>query len=380
VRVLLWIGTLETGGAERQFCVLGDGLLGEGVETVLCTMRPGGSNWDWFAARHADHLVPLHPRAPRGGFDRARQHLEAPVRLRATIRRFRPDVVYSALYLSDAVAWMSTRRTGTPLAWSLRASDAPLNPKRAVPFQFCRAVSRTLPLAIANSHAGRDSHLQRGFRPARFEVVPNGIDTERFAPDSDAREDRRREWGVAPGQPVIGTVGRLDPVKGHDVLLRAARRVVAERPDARFVIVGDGAAPVRERLMRESARLGLEAHVVWAGHSPDPARLYPGFDVFCLPSLSEGFPNVVGEAMATGVGCVVTDVGDAPEIVGPTGRIVPPGDPAALAENLLWAAAQPSDREVAVRRRRIVDAFSITRMVSRTRELLESLPPAPSPR
>jgi glycosyltransferase involved in cell wall biosynthesis len=295
------------------------------------------------------------------------------------IRRFRPDVVYSALHMSNAVVWMSTRGTGTPLAWSLRASDAPLNLKRAAPFQFCRAVSRSVPLAIANSHAGREYHLRRGFRPKRFEVVPNGIDTNRFKPDADARAERRREWGVSPGQPVIGTVGRLGPVKGHEVLLEAARRVVARRPDARFVIVGDGPAPVRERLERLSTRLGLDGHVAWTGHSPDTAHLFPGFDVFCLPSLSEGFPNVVGEAMACGLDCVVTDVGDAPMIVGPTGRVVPPGDPMELAKNIIWATEHSADRDGDARRQRIVDAFSVPRMVRETHDLLESLVARTSP-
>src|SRR5262249_44755509 len=122
------------------------------------------------------------------------------------------------------------------------------NLKRAVPFQFCRLVSRSVPLAIANARAGRDHSLRRGFRPKRFEVVRNGIDTERFRPDARARAARRAEWGVATDQPVIGTVGRLVTAKGHTVLLRAAKDVLARLPEARFVVVGDGPGGARERL------------------------------------------------------------------------------------------------------------------------------------
>jgi glycosyltransferase involved in cell wall biosynthesis len=379
VRALLFIGTLETGGAERQFEVLADGLVRDGVDALLCTMTPGGSNWDRFAEAHRDHLISLEPRAPSGAADALRQHLAAPTRLRRVIRRFRPDVVYSALYMSNAIAWAATRRTGTPLAWGLRASDDDLNLKRAAPFQFCRLVSRTVPLAIANARAGRDHHLRRGFRPTRFEVVPNGIDIDRFRPDADARAARRREWGVTAGQPVIGTVGRLVAAKGHGVLLEAARDVLAGLPDARFVVVGDGPSATRDRLKADAARLGVDGRVVWLGHRADTAPVYPGFDVFCLPSLTEGFPNAVGEAMACGLDCVVTDVGDAPLIVGATGRVVPPGDPVKLAENIIWAAEHSADRDGDARRQRIVDAFSVARMVRRTYDLLESLVASSSP-
>jgi glycosyltransferase involved in cell wall biosynthesis len=301
------------------------------------------------------------------------------VQLRRLIRRFRPHVVYSALEMSNAIAWMATRSTGTPLAWGLRSSEEDLNLKRAVPFQFCRLVSRTVPLAIANARAGRDHHLRRGFRPLRFEVVPNGIDTEHFRPDEQARAARRREWGVAPEQPVIGTVGRLVAAKGHGVLLQAAGEVLARLPEARFVVVGDGPAAVRDPLKADAARLGLDGRVLWLGHRADTADVYPGFDVFCLPSLSEAFPNVVGEAMACGLDCVVTDVGDAPAIVGGTGRVVPPGDPMKLAENIIWAAEHSADRDGDARRQRIVDAFSVARMVRRTHDLLESLAASSSP-
>src|SRR5439155_867792 len=196
------------------------------------------------------------------------QHLTAPVALRRQIRTFRPDVVYSALHMSNAIAWMATRGTRTPLAWGLRASEDDLNLKRAVPFQFCRLVSRTVPLAIANARAGR---------------------------------------------------------------------------------------------------------VLWLGHRAATAPIYPGFDLFCLPSLTEGFPNVVGEAMACGLDCVVTDVGDAPLIVGGAGRVVPPGDPVKLAENIIWATEHSADRDGDARRQRILDAFSVARMVRQTHDLLESL-------
>ena len=375
MRVLLWIGSLHTGGAERQFALLADGLLREGVEAKLATMIPGGSNWDRFAVDHPDHLISLNLAPPRTSTGSSIQHMRAPIGLRALIREFRPHVVYSALHLSNAIAWVSTRAGGPPLVWSVRASNAMLNPKRAIPFQFCKATARTVPLAIANAQAGRQYYRQRGFRPRRFEIVGNGIDTDRFRPDDRARTALREEWGIGPERPVIGAVSRIVSGKGHEILLTAARHVVDLSPEVLFIIAGGGPPALQQRLASMTRRLGLERHVRWLGHQDDAARLYPAFDVFCSPSTSEGFPNSVAEAMASGLGCVVTDAGDSALIVGGTGHVVPVGDAGSLARGLLLGLDQfvRGDGDADARRRRITTMFSVDQMVRQTHDLLSSV-------
>src|SRR5262245_28928847 len=138
---LLLIGTLVEGRPERQVALLDCRRLRERGGTRLGTMTPGGSNWDRFADEHPGRLVSLEPGPPRGAAGAAGQHLAAPVALRRQIRTFRPDVLYSALHMSNAIAWMATRGTGTPLVWGLRASEDDLNLTGALPFQFCRLVS-----------------------------------------------------------------------------------------------------------------------------------------------------------------------------------------------------------------------------------------------
>jgi glycosyltransferase involved in cell wall biosynthesis len=373
VRVLLWIGSLHTGGAERQFSLLTDGLVRDGVETRIATLSPGGANWDWLAARHKENLISLSSSSARHPAENAWRHLHATLKLRRVLRDFDPDVIYSALYATNALAWLSTRAGGPPLVWGVRASDAALNPKRAIPFQFCRLVAGTVPLAIANAQAGKDYHLRKGFRPQRFEVVPNGIDTDHFRPDKHSREALRAEWGLTPTQRVIGYVARLAPDKGHEVVLTAAKRLVDQDPDVCFVFAGDGPARLRERLEAMASQMGLNEHVRWLGHRNDTASLYPAFDIFCSASTSEGFPNTVAEAMACGLGCVVSDVGDSAMIVGETGRVVPPRDPAVLAEALRWGLDHLGGGNGLDYRQRIIDEFSVSRMVDRTRELLESV-------
>jgi glycosyltransferase involved in cell wall biosynthesis len=371
VRVLLFVGSLGTGGAEGQFAMLADGLVRAGVDAELVTMFPGGVNWDRFAAVHPDRLSSLEGSAPRGAVAGAARHAAAPGRLREHIRHFAPDVVYSALYMSDALAWVGTRG-GPPVVWSMRASDAALGVKRAIPFHFCRLTSPTVPLVIANAEAGRRYHVARGFRPRRFEVIPNGIDTERFRPDEAAREITRAAWGIPASCRVIGVVSRVVPGKGHDLLVAAARRVVDLRGDVVFVVVGDGPKSLGARLRTLTAHLGLEGRVRWIGHRSDVASVYPAFDLFCSPSISEGFPNAVAEAMACDVGCVVTDVGDSARIVGDTGQVVPSRDAGALAEAIV-AGLDALPAAAGARRRRVAEHFSVSRMVDGTLELLSTV-------
>jgi len=130
---------------------------------------------------------------------------------------------------------------------------------------------------------------------------------------------------------VFGHVARFDPMKDHAGLLRAAAALVAARPQARLVLIGQGVDGANPALARAVAEYGLAGHAHLLGPRPDVAAWTAGFDVAVSSSVSEGFPNVVGEAMACGVPCLVTDVGDSALVVGDAGRVVPPADAAALA-------------------------------------------------
>ena len=176
---------------------------------------------------------------------------------------------------------------------------------------------------VANSAAGA-ARLRDEFVPARkITVIPNGIDL----PATTAHS------GIA-GAPVITTVANLRHGKGHDVLLRAAADVLRRHPAARFNLVGDG--PLRPELQREAQALGIADRVTFLGHRDDVGEVLRASDVFAFPSLMEAFPNAVMEAMAMALPVVATNVGGIPELVtdGHNGRLVAPGDPAALARAL----------------------------------------------
>lgn len=199
-----------------------------------------------------------------------------------------------------------------------------------------------------------------------------------FHPDAEARGRMRRQWGFGERERVIGLVGRLDPMKGHDVFLQAAARFSAERPEVRFVCVGDGPSAARGRLESLGRDLGLADHILWLPARKDLVPVYNALDLATSASIfGEGFPNVVAEAMACGVLCIVTNVGDSAVVVGDAGIVVPRGDPVALVEGwrrglkLLVDPARPDGRA------RVEREFGLARLVDRTEQVLATLVGAP---
>jgi glycosyltransferase involved in cell wall biosynthesis len=188
------------------------------------------------------------------------------------------------------------------------------------------ALLSPLPDAIAiNSAAGRLQHDQYGYRARRWIHLPNGCDTERFRPDADEGSLVRRTLDVADGTLLIMFIGRAHPEKGFDLMLAAAP-LLRGSGGLSIMLVGDGTEGTRGSTPR-AAWVGL-------GVRSDVESLLRGADILVLPSRSEGTPNAVIEAMASEVPCVVTDVGDCAELVGPTGVVVAPGSTEALAAGL----------------------------------------------
>jgi glycosyltransferase involved in cell wall biosynthesis len=247
--------------------------------------------------------------------------------------------------------------------------------------RFSELIQRsTSPLAdaiVANSHAARRQAVARGMDGEKTVVVPNGIDCARFQPDPAGRERVRREWGVPEDALLVGMVARLDPVKNHGNFLRAAARIAALRGDVRFACVGTGEAAYRQALEQQASGLGLAGRITWAGEQKVTNVVYSALDVAVLASdAGESFPNVVGEAMACGTPCVVTDSGDAPIILGDTGAVVPARDPVALADGILDVLARRRSADVnlpARARARIEREFSVEMLVRRTEQALEKV-------
>ncbi len=203
--------------------------------------------------------------------------------------------------------------------------------------------------------------------------IHNGINTEHFIPDRNAGASVRAEWGINKKTILIGLVARMDPMKDYLVFLKAAQIFVQRHKSVCFVCVGDGPMDYKEKLYSLSEESGLSDFIIWAGLRSDMPAVYSALDIVTsTSSYGEGFSNVIAEAMACGVPCVVTDVGDSALIVGDTGLVVPIKDPEALANgwmNMLKRLENNACLSSKKTRERIVSNYSVELLIKKTSAL-----------
>nr|NDG06807.1 glycosyltransferase [Oxalobacteraceae bacterium] len=263
------------------------------------------------------------------------------VRLAGELIKLKPDIVQTWMYHADLFGGVVARLVGIrSVIWGIRASvlpeNAPLTTRLAR--SVCALLSGSVPKTIiCNSETGKSFHQRIGYSSQRLLVIPNGFEMKIFSEDQSSRRYLRDNWQVQPTEKLIGMVGRDSPDKNPVGFLEAVAKVFERTGNAKAVMVGRGFTRENERLTAFIERLGVSDRVVLAGERADIAGVMTALDVFVLPSLSEGFPNVVAEAMAMKKICVVTDVGDAGEIVGECGIIVAPGDPEAVSNGIMAA-------------------------------------------
>lgn len=321
--VLHLITDLDTGGAEQMLARLVLRLDGRRHRSVVVSMTGAGA-LSSALERAGIELFSLEMRRnwpdPRGLG-----------RLVQLLRRIRPGIVQTWLYHADllglaarAVAGVSCR-----LYWNIRCTetlDADTIRRLLV------WASRAPDVVIVNSLAGKRFHEMLGYRPRRWEHIPNGCDTAEFALDAPGRRSVRDEWGVAPDMVAIGLPARYHPMKDHDTFLAAAALIAARHPEVVFILAGPGIDPSNKALAKAIAAHGLGDRIRLLGNRDDMVCLYSALDIATLSSaFGEGCPNVLLEAMSCGVPCVATDCGDAAKVLGPHGAVVPPRDPQALA-------------------------------------------------
>jgi glycosyltransferase involved in cell wall biosynthesis len=370
VRITLLTRSLELGGAERQLCLLARGLRERGHAVAVVSFYPGGP----LTAMLDEAGVAVASPGKAGRWDLP----GFAVRLAGLLRARAPEVVYSFLDTPNlAAAWLKPWLKGAKVVWGLRASDMDLSRYD----WFARLMGRlpafsaaSADLIIVNSRAGAEQAGLRGLPMAKLTVIPNGIDTARFRPDPAAGRLWRARWGVAEGEDLVGLAARLDPMKDVPTFLGAAAIMREARPGSRFVVVGGGPADYAQGLEALGRELGLTGALTWAGAQTDMPGVMNALDLCVLSSaFGEGFPNVVGEAMACQVPCLVTKVGDAAWVVGEPDLAVPPRQPEELALAALAVLAQTPEQRAALGQRlraRVADNFSLEGMVAATERAL----------
>lgn len=356
------------------------GLTSGGAESILCRLCAADK-----ANRH--YVIALRERGPsadwldRDGIEvhcldmpRGQVRLKGLVRLYVLLKQLRPDIVQTWMYHADLVGGVVSKVAGIrAVVWGIHNST--LNPTQSsrntrVVAKVLSYVSHWLPSRIVScSISSAEIHRAMGYRADLFVVIPNGYQIAEFIPDLHARVTMRRSLAISEYVPVLGMAARFDPQKDHNNLMEALAILKMQGSSFVCLLAGDGMVPSNMVLNRVIRNHGLEDDVLLLGQRDDMPSVMNALDFHVLSSCSEAFPNVLNEAMACGVPCVTTDVGDAALIVGDAGWVVPPSNPQALAA-ALGAAIQEYlhnshswQQRKAHCRKRVVDNFSLDRMV-----------------
>lgn len=328
------VENLERGGLERMVIDLAGVQRAAGHRCrVICLFQSGA-----LAGELEAQGIEVQACRKRGGFD-----LAALRRLRGGLRATPGAVVHT--HNANAHYHTVAAAIGLPIARLIntRHGMGVAQPRSRGEWLYRRTMRRTDTVA-AVCEAARARFAQQGVSPrGRLLSVPNGIRIDRFPPASDERRAAlRRDLGLAAHARIIGSVGRLNPVKDQATLLRAFARLRVEFVDTALVLVGDGA--LRGSLESQAAALGIADAVRFLGDRGDVRELLQGFDIFALSSLSEGYSMALLEACASGLPIVATDVGGNREIVvdGRNGRLVPPARDDALADGFAMLLRDPA--------------------------------------
>ena len=304
------------------------------------------------------------------------------VALRAQVRGFDPVVIQGWMYHGNLAGvigrWLGGGRAA--LAWNIRQTLYNLGNEKQMTAAVIRAgakLSRRPAAIIYNSATSAAQHEQFGYEQKSRMLIPNGFDCEAFAPDAEARARTRAVLGFRQNDVVVALVTRFHPMKDHRTFVAAAVQVAQAYPDARFLIVGRGVGAPDAGVIAALDRAGLRDRAVVLEERYDIAELFNAADIACSSSAwGEGFSNAVGEAMACGVPCVVTDIGDSAAIVADTGIAVPASNPAAMASAIgALVAAGPAGRRASgdAARVRVQQHFSLATVVAQYESLYEKL-------
>ncbi len=372
MKILFLIRALNQGGAQRQLITTASALQKRGYNTSVCVFYAGGSLDDELRKTG----VPLHSLEKKNRRDIIRFFIS----LLGYVKKERPDIIHSYLDVGNILsALIKIFMPKIRIIWGIRSSNMDMKQYdwlwRTAGFVE-KHLAGLADLIIVNSKAGLDYSADHGLPRKKMIVISNGIDTERFIPAPEAGEKIRSEWNVQTDDILVGLVARMDPKKDHMTFLSAAGQVVRQCPGVKFVCVGRGEKAEQERLEKACSDKGLEGKVIWAGLRSDMPAVYNAFDILCLSSgFGEGFPNVIGEAMSCGVPCVATDVGDSAMIIGRAGIVVPPSNHKKLAAGIVEMVSRLKKNNDIVdhARTRILDLFTIDRMIIKTEEAISGL-------
>lgn len=374
MKIVHVINGLDIGGAERMLARLAASIKAsrpDSTQIVVSLSGPGALGLA-LEARGIE-LVSINARSVSG----------IPYAVWQLIRLFRaerPDIVQSWLYRSDLVAGLAARISRkAKIAWGIRCTKVPSGSSASLKLliRLNAWLSSILPHKIVCcAYSAQHFHKSIGYEPSRMTVIPNGFDFDLFRPSPENRKTMRDALEITDDDVLVGIVGRYDELKDFKNFITAALSANAENPRLKFVMIGKGLDAENTEIHAPIQSSGLEQNFSLLGARDDVAKLMSAMDIFCLSSCSEGFPNVVVEAMGAALPCVVTDVGDAAAIVGDIGKVVPPHDARLLATGILeLAGLAPNElRQLGIQaRERATGRYSLDAITTKYMELYEDM-------
>ncbi len=298
-------------------------------------------------------------------------------RLAKAFRSSRPHLVQTWMYHADLIGGLAAKLAGgIPVNWNIRHSNLePHSSKKMTRLtaKTCAGFSSHLPVKIiCCAETAKQVHINLGYDSSKMLVIPNGFDLDLFKPNPEAKQNVCQELGIPFDSIIIGLVSRFHPEKNHETFIQAAGLLKDEVPNVRFVLCGDGITNENKKLTDWIKAVGLCNSFHLLGRRTDIPRLVASFDIASSSSISEGFSNTIGEAMACGVPCAVTDVGDSALIVENTGKVVPYRDSEALSRawsELIDLGRDGRQKLGNLARQRILQNFSLDSIVKQYEDL-----------
>lgn len=378
IRVAHVINNLEVGGAEVMLLRLVTSASKERFDYSVISLIGDGP----IGERLRSAGIPTHVI----GMNAGRPSVPGFLRLARTLRRLDPEVVQTWMYHSDLLGGMAARMaTRAPVVWGIHHTtfDGATKLTTRLTRFACAKLSSRIPSGIVSCSARALSvHEDAGYDTRRAVVIPNGIDTGAFAPDGELRARARAGLGIPDGSFVVGMAARYDPQKDFPTFARMAADVVRRHPNTVFLLAGSRVDPGNAALVEMLAREGPASAVRLLGRVDDMPGFYNALDVCVLSSsYGEAFPLAIGEAMASGVPCVATDVGECSWMIGDAGAVVPPSNPLALADavcRILELSGPERGSRARMAREHVVAAFSLAGVARRYEALYEGVSGAAS--
>jgi glycosyltransferase involved in cell wall biosynthesis len=344
-KIIHIITSLSTGGAQMMLYKLVQRTNKNKFKIQVVSLTDGGQ----LEEKMQEHGIKVHCLNMKPGSFKIKYLYT----LVSILKQEKPDIVQTWMYHADLVGGVAAKfyRCKTPVLWGIRHSDLDKEASKKSTImiaKICAKLSRYIPgKIICCSVASQEVHAKIGYMEKKMIVIPNGFELDRFSPNLSLSEELKEELNISKDEFVIGNVGRFNAQKDHENFIKAASIFEKEFKKAKFILCGDNLTWDNIQITEwiEKYKLSKEK-ICLIGRRADIPKIMTSLDILTLSSsFGEGFPNVIGEAMACQVPCVVTDVGDSALIVGDTGIVVKPRDSKELAEGWFeFARKTPDDR------------------------------------